>query len=42
LDNINVTNKIKFMEHLEEQHEQEQSLLDKEALFLSWLISGGH
>ena len=35
LDNINETNKIKFMEHLEENYEQEQALLQ-------WLISGGN
>jgi len=42
LDNINETNIIKLMEHQEKDYEQEQALLDKEALFLLWLISGGH
>ena len=42
LDNINVTNKIKLMEYKEKDYEQEQALLDKEALILLWLISGGN
>ena len=42
MDNINVTNIIKLMEHQEKDYEQEQALLDKEALFLLWLTCGGN